>query len=150
MNWILGNGNIWIKPKKNKTFFLIERIDNINSDIQEIALSFSISGTVNDDDIFEVVGDAIKIIKIKVNNPNRTWLKYKEQLIAFQKIYIQLIDAIVQQYKNLREIHLFYTGPAPIAFIIGSSINPTIHPRFSLYNYFAKDIPKYTKTFEIN
>ncbi|TKJ25371.1 MAG: hypothetical protein CEE42_07825 [Promethearchaeota archaeon Loki_b31] len=136
--------------KKEQDFYLIERFDNNDLNIQEIALSFSISGIVNDDDIFEVVGNAIKIIKIKVNEPNRTWLKYKEQIINFQKKYIQLIDAIVQQYKNLKKIHLFYAGPTPIAFIIGSSINPTIHPPFILYNYYAKDTPKYTKAFHIN
>lgn len=136
--------------EEEQDFYLIERFDNKDLNIQEIALSFSISGIVNDDDIFEVVGNAIKIIKIKVNEPNRTWLKYKEQIINFQKKYIQLIDAIVQQYKNLKKIHLFYAGPTPIAFIIGSSINPTIHPPFILYNYYAKDTPKYTKAFHIN
>ena len=131
-------------------FFLIEKSDNKDSNLQEVALSFSISGTINDDDIFEGVGKPIEIIKIKVNEPNRTWLKYKEQLIAFQKKYIHLIDRLVQQYMNLKEMHLFYAGPTPIAFIIGSSINPTIHPRFILYNYYAKDKPKYTKAFDIN
>ena len=105
---------------------------------------------MNDDDIYEVVGNIIKIIRINTSEPDRTWLKYKEQLIGFQKIYIKLIDTLVQQYKNLKEIHLFYAGPTPIAFIIGSSINPTIHPKFILYNYYARETPKYSKAFEIN
>ncbi len=134
----------------DQDFFLIETMDTKDSNLQEVALSFSISGIIDDNDILEVVEKPIEIIKIKVNEPNRTWLKYKEQLIAFQKKYINLIDTIVQQFKNLKEIHLFYAGPTPIAFIIGSSINPTIHPRFILYNYYAKDTPKYTKAFEIN
>lgn len=138
------------ETQEEQDFFLIEKIDSKDLKIQELALSVSISGTVNEDDIFEGVGNEIEIIKIKVNEPNRTWLKYKEQIINFQKMYIQLIDAIVQQYKNLNKIHLFYAGPTPIAFIIGSSINPTIHPRFILYNYYAKDKPKYTKAYEIN
>ena len=100
--------------------------------IQKIALSISISGTVNDNDVFEVIGNNIKIIRINVKEPDRTWLKYKEQLIEFQRKYTSLIDTIVQQYKNLKEIYLFYAGPTPIAFIIGGYINPTIHPQFIL------------------
>ena len=92
----------------------------------------------------------MKIIKINVSKPDRTWLKYKEQLIDFQNKFIHLIDVLVQQFKSLKEIHLFYAGPTPIAFIIGSSLNPTIHPRFKLYNYFTKDSPKYSKAFVIN
>jgi len=131
-------------------FFLIETSETKDSNIQEIALSISISGTVNDDDIFEIVGNSMKIIKINVNEPNRTWLKYKEQLIDFQNKFINLIDVLVQQHKNLKNIHLFFAGPTPIAFIIGCSLNPTIHPRFTLYNYSTKDTPKYSKTFDIN
>jgi len=134
----------------DQDIFFIETPDVEDSTIQEIILSISISGTVNDDDIIEAVGHNIKIVRIKVEKPNRNWLKYKEQLIDFQKRYINLIDTLVQQYKNLKKIHLFYAGPTPIAFIIGSSINPTIHPQFYLYNYNIKDTPKYSKAFEIN
>jgi len=145
--------NTWKWEVLNETeqdFFLIAAPDIEDLNIQEIALSISVSGTVNDDDIIESVGSSIKIIRISVNEPDRTWLKYKEQLINFQKRFISLIDQSVQQYTNLKEIHLFYAGPTPIAFIIGSSINPTIHPQFILYNYYARETPKYSKVFEIN
>ncbi len=131
-------------------FFIIEKDDIKDSNTKDLALSISLSGLINNDDILEVIEHSIKIIKINVSSPDRTWLKYKEQLIKFQKRFINLIDTLVQQYTELKEIHLFYAGPTPIAFIIGCSINPTIHPRFIIYNYFAKDSPKYSKTFDIN
>ena len=105
---------------------------------------------VNEDEIYEVLRDDIKSITISTDNPDRTWLKYKEQLLEFQIKYTRLIDTIVQLYPALRKIHLFYAGPAPMAFTIGSYINPTIHPEFILYNYFGKDSPKYTRAFKIN
>jgi len=147
--------NTWKwKPLKeeeaNQEFFLVELLEEEDNSTTEIALSISISGTVNEDDILEVIGNDIKIITISVDKPDRTWLKYKEQLLEFQVKYTSLIDTIVQLYTNLKKIHLFYAGPTPMAFIIGSYINPTIHPQFVLYNYFGKDSPKYTKTFEIN
>ena len=138
------------KADSDKDYAIIEEFTVKDSTIQEVALSFSISGTVNDDEIIEALGHSIKIVKIKVNKPDRTWLKYKEQIVDFQKKYITLIDTLVQQYENLKKIHVFYAGPTPIAFIIGNTINPTIHPQFSLYNYHAKDNPKYSKAFELN
>ncbi|GAG62812.1 unnamed protein product, partial [marine sediment metagenome] len=142
--------NTWKwKPLKdedvNQEYFHVESPEDKDTSITEIALSISITGTVNEDDIFQAIGDDLKIITISVDNPDRTWLKFKEQLIEFQAKYTRLIDKIVQLYSNLKKIHLFYAGPTPMAFIIGSYINPTIHPHFILYNYFGKDIPKYTK-----
>ena len=138
------------ETEAEQEFFLFEKLEVKNSNIQKIALSISISGTVNDDDIFETIGNNIKIVKISVNEPDRTWLKYKEQLTEFQKKFINLIDTLVQQFKNLKEIYLFYAGPTPLAFIIGCSINPTIHPQFKLYNYYSSETPKYSNAFEIN
>ncbi len=147
--------NTWKwKPLKGEEatqeFFHVILPEDKDTSITEIALSISISGMVNEDDIREVVGDDTKIITISVDKPDRTWLKYKEQLLEFKSKYTRLIDTIVQQYSNLKKIHLFYAGPTPMAFIIGSYITPTIHPEFILYNYFGKDSPKYTRAFEIN
>lgn len=85
-----------------------------------------------------------------MDNPARSWLRYKEQLIAFQETFVKLIDELIGQYINLKRIHLFYAGPTPLAFKIGSSINPNMHPKFIIYNYHVKDSPKYSKIFEIN
>jgi len=147
--------NTWKwKPLKeediNKEFFHVENLEKKDNSITEIALSISITGKVNKYEIFKVTDDNIKIIKMNVDNPDRTWLQYKEQLLEFQVKYTRLIDTIVRSYTNIKNIRLFYAGPAPMAFIIGSYINPTIHPRFLIYNYYAKDTPKYTKAFEIN
>ncbi len=147
--------NTWKwKPLKeeesNQEFIHVESVEGVERSITEIALSISISGMVNEDDILEVLGNNIKIIKIKVNNPDRTWLKYKEQLLEFKAKYTRLIDKIVQVYTDLKKIYLFYAGPTPMAFIIGSYINPTIHPEFVIFNYYTKESPKYTKAFEIN
>lgn len=134
----------------NQEFYLIDIDKKEDLIIKKIALSISISGNIKDDDIYTTIGEKINIIKLRVQNPSRNWLKCKEQFIEFQRIFINLIDSLIIQYKNLQEIHLFYAGPTPIAFIIGSLINPNMHPKFILYNYHLKSIPKYTKALEIN
>jgi len=134
----------------DREFFNIELFEIDDKLITEIALSISISGTVKDKNIIKAIGKDIKIIKISVNNPNRTWLKFREQLLEFQNIYMSLLDKVVQVYPNLKKMHIFYAGPTPMAFIIGSHINPTIHPQLILYNYYGKDSPKYTRAFKIN
>ncbi len=147
--------NTWNwKPLKdkdvNQEYFHVESPKDKDTTITEIALSISITGMVNKDDIFKATGEDLKIVSISVDKPDRSWLKYKEQLLEFQAKYMSLIDTIAKLYTNLKKIHLFYAGPTPMAFIIGSYVNPTIHPLLILYNYFVKDSPKYTRAFEIN
>ncbi len=147
--------NTWKwKPIKegeaNQEFFHLEIPEDKEPSITEVAFSISISGTVNEDDIYEVLGNNIIITAIRVENPYRNWLKYKEQLLEFQTKYTMVIDKIIQLFPNLKKIHLFYVGPTPMAIVIGSCINPTMHPQFVLYNYFGKDSPKYTRAFDIN
>jgi len=147
--------NTWKwKPLKdedaNQEFFHVESPKDKDTTNTEIVLSISITGMVNKDDIFKAVGEDLRIISISVDTPDRSWLKYKEELLEFQTKYTRLIDSIIQLYPALKRIHLFYAGPTPMAFIIGSYINPTIHPEFILYNYYKNDSPNYTKAIEIN
>ena len=120
-----------------------------SSNISEIALSISISGLIKDKDIFKTLGE-IPIIKITVAKPNRSWLEYKEQLIQFHKVFLKLLDKITNNFSNIKKIHLFFTGPTPMAFKIGASINPNIHPQFVLYNYHRKHKPRYSKVVALN
>lgn len=142
----------WQEDKKTKSKSIIFKFEkNIEEDtnIDKIALAICISKNIRDNDIFEVFNNDIKIIKIGVKKPSRNWLEYKEQLICFRKFFIDFIDNLDNSYPNLNEIHLFYSGPTPIAFILGSSINPNIHPKFILYNFYTKDKPKYQRVFNI-
>ena len=142
----------WSSPEENQknSDYILETDTEFDSNITNIALSVSISSEIHDNDIIDILGENIKIIKIRVPNPDRTWLRFKDQLIRFQELFIKLLDNLIHQYTALKIIHLFLAGPTPIAFTIGKSINPNMHPHFVLYNYHAKDIPKYSKTFELN
>jgi len=129
--------------------FSTENFVEKNDSIQKLAVSISISAEIDDDDIFQAINEELHIIKIKVINSDRNWLKYYEQLVEFQKIFIGIIDKLRVFYPNLSEIHFFYAGPTPIAFIIGNSINPNIHPKIIIYNYHTKNKPKYRQVFSL-
>ncbi len=135
---------------KNLGFYSIEMDEERNLNLQEIALSISISAEINDESIIEILGNKIKIVKIRVDNANRLWLQFKEQLVVFQSVFIKLIDSLKNQYVNLARIHLFYAGPTPIAFKIGSSINYNMHPQFAIYNFNAKLSPNFSYVYDIN
>lgn len=133
-----------------KSWYIINKEIQENQNNQRITLLISISSKVKEKDILEIFGNDVNVLKISVENPNRNWLKYKEQLFGFQRIFIKLIDDLINELSELNEIHLFCSIPTPVAFIIGSSINPNMHPRFVLYNYNVKKEPKYSRAFEIN
>ncbi len=117
---------------------------------EDLSLSISISGLIQDEDIFESIGKETGIIKILVDSPHRNWLKFKEQLIEFQTKFIELIDFLSIGHPNIKRIHLFLASPTPIALLIGGSLNPNIHPKFVIYNYNSKNVPKYQKSIELN
>jgi hypothetical protein len=50
---------------------------------------------------------------------------------------------------NTRRIHVFYSGPPPVAFHFGQQISKTIHPKVIVYNYVSKDTPPYSWGLEI-
>ncbi len=64
----------------------------------------------------------------------------------FFKFSMERLDNI---YPNLNEVHLFYSGPSPIAFILGSSMNPNMHLKFIRYNFHIKDRPRYQRVFNL-
>jgi hypothetical protein len=55
-----------------------------------------------------------------------------------------VLDTLVRMLPNIRRIHIFYAGPATLAFHLGRQISKSIHPHVTVYNYMAKDCPPYS------
>ena len=55
-----------------------------------------------------------------------------------------MMDAIHEQFPAATGIHLFYSGPPPLAFYCGQQLSKTIHPQVVVYNYVARDTPNYS------
>ena len=130
-------------------FFHEEPLDAKDANVEEIALSISISGKVDDTSIFETTGKQLQIWKICVDNPGRDWFHYKEQLTEFTEVITRTFDSLVLRFKPLKGVHLFYAGPTPPALMLGYKLRASMHPKLVLYNYSMKTNPIYTRCFEV-
>jgi adenosylhomocysteinase len=50
----------------------------------------------------------------------------------------QLLDKIVYLWPNRTGVHLFYAGPASVAFLLGQRVNMNVHYPISFYNFRQK------------
>ncbi|OAB35649.1 hypothetical protein PMSD_12930 [Paenibacillus macquariensis subsp. defensor] len=65
-----------------------------------------------------------------------------------QKLFLRKSVESQLQKKRYREIYLFYSGPAGLAVEVGRSINSRMWPDVILYQYNARIVPRYQKTFK--
>ncbi|VDG20799.1 hypothetical protein MUDAN_BIHEEGNE_03517 [Lactiplantibacillus mudanjiangensis] len=49
----------------------------------------------------------------------------------------------MQKFPATKQWHLFYAGPAPLAVAVGQQLNPTMYPPTQLYEFRAKEKPRY-------
>jgi hypothetical protein len=65
------------------------------------------------------------------------------------RVFRQTMDAIHERLPAATGIHVFFAGPASLAFYCGQLVSKTIHPRFVVYNYTAQDVPRYSWGFDL-
>lgn len=120
-----------------------------NKNVNFIIL-FEISSKINAEDYQEHVPSCGGIYRITANVPGREWLKYRKQLDVFTNAYYQALSQIRRQNPFIKNFHLFYTGPSPLAFRIGQAINETMIANFIIYNFNEQSRPRYKKIFELS
>jgi len=137
-----------VKPQPNLKMDLSEL--SKEEDEKEIALSICITAKILKEDIYGVVPRNTSIVKLEVKEASRNWLQEEKQLKIFRKVFLGLLDKILTSRPKLELIHIFSACPTPIAFIIGSLINPSMFPAVQTYNYYVKESPSYTKAIRFN
>jgi len=81
--------------------------------------------------------------------PNPTYLRLRQDLMNFQRIYQQMLGMILKDHPNLEEISLFPAVPAPVAVLCGRELLPKVHPSLLVYD-FNKQKRGFTPTIRIN
>lgn len=84
-----------------------------------VALNLSLSATVDDSRITSVLGDDTSIWTLTIEKPNNDFLKSREQLSMFRKIFRRLLDRIKAAHGQDSMLHIFPAVPVSIAVEIG-------------------------------
>ncbi len=117
--------------------------------ISKVALLISLSGKISTSLLPKTINNEFSIYELTIENPDFNFLKTKEDLQLFKRVYRKLLDEIKSESKNLKEIHLFPACPAPIGFHCGRELMPKIDPKILVYD-FNKTRTGFYKTLTIN
>lgn len=101
---------------------------------KNVALVFSLSGKIHNNEYSGYVKDDWEIREITISSPETSFLKNEAQLLEFRTLYRKVLTEIRSKYGSNVSIHIFPAVPAPIAVEIGRSILPKSDPDVYLYD----------------
>lgn len=106
-------------------------------DRSKVALVLPLSGPVTVNDLPAAIDGRFSIYEINLarGTPNPTYLRLREDVTEFRRIYQEALRTIAGNHQALREIHLFPAVPAPIAVLCGRELLPKVDPVLLVYDY---------------
>jgi hypothetical protein len=101
-------------------------------------LVLSLSGKITlDDSLASAAGTSSSWfyeITLKGQEPNREFLRLRDDLALFRRVYQGALAGILSGHPGLKELHLFPAVPAPIAVACGQELLPKAHPNVVVYD----------------
>lgn len=108
-----------------------------------VSFVFHLTAPVTDEVLAEVQAPLEARIDFHIPSPSTAWLQHPEQLKWISLETRRAFERAMQLYPNATEWHIFYSGPAPAAVAVGQQLNPTMYPPTQLYEFRAKESPRY-------
>lgn len=110
------------------------------TDKLKVALVISLSGTIPIETLPSDVDSRFTVYELTLTGitPNPGFLRLRNELIAFQRIYQEVLATIIKDHGLVDEIHVFPAVPAPIGVVMGREPLPKVHPALLIYDYNKK------------
>ena len=86
---------------------------------RKVALVLSLSATINHDRIIDVIGDDVSIWTLTITQPHNDFLKSREHLSEFRRVFRKLMDEIKARHGQNNRLHLFPAVPVSVAIEMG-------------------------------
>lgn len=99
-----------------------------------VALNLSLSGTIDNSRIYEVLGQDVSIWTLTIDSPNRDFLKSKKQLTAFRQCFRELLNQIKLRHGQNALLNIFPFVPVAIAVESGRVWMPKADLRLQVYD----------------
>lgn len=128
---------------------LEEEPSKISRDPGDVILRVSISYAVNEEDVTAIVLDPIASLHLRLKVPTLDAVTSEHQIQQYSVTFRRVLDQIVKCLPRARRLHMFFAGPASLAFNFGRQISKTVHPNIVVYNYMQRDKPHYSWGLEI-
>jgi hypothetical protein len=106
------------------------------TDRSRVALIVSLSGPVAIDEMPKHIDAGFSVYEITLANgtPNPTYLRLREDVTEFRRVYQGALRTIAGNHRGLREIHFFPAVPAPIAVLCGRELLPKVDSALLIYD----------------
>lgn len=121
-----------------------------SSALGDVVLRVSISFDVAEDLTKSVCSSPLASLHLKVPAPARDIVTHGKIVESYTQRFRSTLDSIASFLPKTRRLHLFYAGPATLAFNFGRQISRTTHPEVAVYNYVFRPEPKYSWGVVIN
>lgn len=87
------------------------------------ALVFSLSGTVLDDRIHQILGDSAAIWRVTIPSPHNDFVRSRGQVAEFRRTMRPLLDRIKARHGDSAVLHVFPAMPVSLAVEFGRVVN---------------------------
>ncbi|WP_394530777.1 SAVED domain-containing protein [Priestia aryabhattai] len=135
---------VWKENPENFEY----RIYNPEKIFKTVALNISLSGTIDNSRIRDVLGNDVSVWTITIDTPYNDFLKSKEQLKKFREEFRKLMNKIKETHGHKNELHLFPAAPVSVALEIGRTWMPKADLPLKIYDENRKN-NGFTHTFDI-
>lgn len=99
-----------------------------------VALNISLSATIDNSRIYDVLGENVSIWTLTIENPYNDYLKSKDQLKMFRETFRKLMDSIKSKHGHRNVLHLFPAAPVSVAVEIGRTWMPKADLPLRIYD----------------
>lgn len=127
----------WAWKTKGEPVAYTVNVLRCGSDRSKVALLLSLSGSIPPEKLPSTIDSGFTLYEVTLAEglPNPGFLQLRQDLIAFQRVYQEVLAAIVKEHGLVEEIHLFPAVPAPVAVVCGREPLPKAHPALIVYDY---------------
>lgn len=103
---------------------------------EKVALVLSLSGMIDPASLPEHIDGGYSVYGIILRDavPNTGFLRQREDLDEFRKVYRELLALMRKKHPSARELHMFPAVPAPVAIACGFDLLPKVDPTLVVYD----------------
>lgn len=110
----------WLEEAGQDTYTILKPAEIYDT----VALNLSLSASIDNERIIEILGPKTSIWTITIEKPNNDFLRNRQQSEAFRKVIRQLYNEIKLTHGQNSKIHVFPACPNSIAIDIGRTWMP--------------------------
>lgn len=124
----------WIWPKDNNEdiSFIVNVPDNPN--LKNVAIKFSLSDSISDYRVVNVLGESTSIWEITIDNPNKNFVKNSKIQQTFKNCLEEVLSDIHLKSPDVDFINIFPAVPQSIAICIGQVRMPKAQKPYVVYD----------------